>query len=162
MPLLLLAAQPSSALAQQPRTALESPAIDHEAFRDGEVTRSQSTFANWVSVCDEVRRFRQRFCSLRSRAFDKLNRPIADIVVSTADNGKPAALITIGLGMLATEPLVIATTVPAQALPPARKGGKPRQAPETVETTRLAPRLCNETGCQMFWPLSGNDILALR
>ncbi|RDJ20722.1 hypothetical protein DWE98_23615, partial [Bosea caraganae] len=69
---------------------------------------------------------------------------------------------TIGLGMLATEPLVIATTVPAQALPPARKGGKPRQAPETVETTRLAPRLCNETGCQMFWPLSGNDILALR
>lgn len=159
---LLLAVVPGVGTAQQPRTALESPAIDHEAFREGEVTRSRAVFGHWVSVCDEVKRFRQRFCSLRSRAFDTLNRPIADIVVSTADNGRPAALITTGLGMLANEPLVVATTVPARTPPRGKKGKKATQQAETVETTRLSPRLCNEVGCQMFWALTGNDIMSLR
>ncbi|HEV2512622.1 hypothetical protein [Bosea sp. (in: a-proteobacteria)] len=158
--LLVLAA--TSALAQQPRTVLESPAIDHEAFREGEVTRSRTIFGNWVSVCDEVKRFRQRFCSLRSRAFDQLNRPIADIVISTADNGRPAALITTGLGMVATEPLVIATIVPAQPTRTDRKGGRGRPRGEMLETTRLAARLCIAAGCQMFWLLTSNDIMALR
>jgi hypothetical protein len=143
--------------AQAPGGLLASPAIDYQAFRDGEVTRTQTVFGRWTAVCDEIKRFHQRFCSLRSRAFDPLNRPIADIVISTADDGHPAALITVGLGMIVGEPLVL-EPVPAEA--PKLKGKG--RAPKPPLPTRLAARLCDANGCQMFWSLTGNDIGALR
>jgi hypothetical protein len=158
LPLLLTTLSPVHA-----QTPLASPAIDYQAFREGEVQRSQAVFGSWTTVCDELKHFRQRFCSLRSRAVDQLNRPIADIVVSTADDGRPAGLITVGLGMRVDQPLVLEPAPPATVIikPKGKiKGGN--KAPQPPLPARLAARLCDAAGCQMFWPLTGEDIATLR
>lgn len=50
---LFLAVVPGSGPAQPPRTALESLAIDHEPFREGEATRSRAVFGIWVGLANE-------------------------------------------------------------------------------------------------------------
>ena len=129
-------------------SALASPAIDANLFRAGEVTRLQRDFGGWRMVCDEVKKLRQRFCSLRSFAYDSHGKPVADIVVSTADNGRPAALLTLPYGVSLTRPVAIFT---------APKGGKGKAA-----RIDMRPVMCADDGCKIVWALTGADIAALR
>ena len=141
----LCAAPPANAHAQD---ALASPAIDRDMFRAGEVARLQRDFGSWRMVCDEVKKLRQRFCSLRSLAYDSNGKPVAGIVVSTADNGRPAALLTLPYGVSLTRPVAVFTEP---------KGGKGKAA-----RIDMRPVICADDGCKIVWPLTGADIAALR
>ena len=127
---------------------MSSPAIDRDMFRAGEVTRIERDFAGWRMVCDEVKKLRQRFCSLRSLAFDARGKAVASIVVSTGDNGRPAALITLPLGITLGKKVLMTSA-----------GIKGRAAPVKLD---FNPLLCTTEGCKIIWSLTPADIDALR
>ena len=128
--------------------SIESPAIDPDLFRPGEVTRSQHDFARWRVVCDEVRKLKQKFCSLRSFGYGAGDQPLVGIVISTSDNGRPAALITLPFGTTLRQHVTLVSG-----------GIKGRVQPVKLEMT---PALCVEDGCKIIWALNNNDIMTLR
>ena len=140
--LLLVLAAPAFAQA-----AIESPAIDPDLFRPGEVLRTQSDYGRWQIVCDEVKKLKQKFCSLRTFGFDG-ERPVVSMVVSTGDNGRPAALITLPFGITLGHKVQMSSA-----------GIKGRALPVTLD---FNPVLCARDGCKIVWSLTANDITSLR
>ena len=142
--LLALLAMPASA-----QTAdIASPAIDHELFRPGEVTRSQREFGRWNIVCDEVKKLKQKFCSLRTFGFDAADQPIVGMIVSTSDNGRPAALITLPFGINLVQKITVVSN-----------GIKGKILPVKLD---LTPSLCVDDGCKFIWSLTSENIAGLR
>ena len=151
MRIVLRAAAVASALAAPPALAqsgpLATPAVDRELYREGEVKRLDETFSGWRMECDDIRRLRQRFCSMRSRVFDGRGNPVADIVISTADTGRPAALVTLAYGTVLGETVNVSLAIPGKA-------------PQLVG--RLVPLYCAAEGCKIVWQLGPATITALR
>ena len=127
---------------------MSSPAIDRDMFRAGEVTRIERDFAAWRMVCDEVKKLHQRFCSLRSLALDAQGKAVASIVVSTGDNGRPAALLTLPHGVSLTRPVAIFT--------------EPNGSKAKAGRIDTHPLTCEADGCKIIWSLTPADIDALR
>ena len=126
---------------------LATPAIDRELYREGEVKRIDRVFSGWHMECDDIRRLHQRFCSMRSRAFDGRGNPVADIVISTADTGQPAALVTLAYGTVLSETVNASLAIPGKA-------------PQLVG--KLVPLYCSAEGCKIVWQLGPATITALR
>lgn len=142
-----------TAIAGGRQAALTSPAIDPELFREGEVKRGQAAFGAWTAVCDEVPRLHQRFCSLLASFRGPQDQSVADMIVSTGDNGKPAALIRVAPDAFIGAGVRISVVL---AQPPA--GKKP---PQPVER-KLGFVGCDDRGCLAIWSISGADINALN
>ncbi len=132
---------------------LASPAVDASIYREGEVRRVTQGFGAWSTVCDEIQRLKQRFCSLKALSFDSTQRPLAEIVMSTGDNGKPAALVRVATGAH------IGSGIKIRLEPGARQ---PSKKAETPPERRLSFIGCDATSCRAVWSLSGGEISALN
>ena len=122
---------------------LASAPIDTAMFRDGEVQRSATPYGRWTLVCDAIPRLGRRFCSLRA-ASTALGAGRLDLTVSTGDDGRPAALLHLPLGLS----LPFGVHVKA-----AGQGGSERRIPIA---------LCSATACEAAWSLGAGDIAALH
>ena len=123
-----LRAQP----AQAGPSAFATEAIDRGVFKEGEVRRLEGHFRSWRIVCDEVVRLKQRFCSLSTIGADAAGRPVAGLIVSTSDEGRPAALIHLPHGVALSQGVEVVAGPPAGSAALREKapgGGKSRQAP---------------------------------
>ena len=132
---------------------LASAAVDYTLYREGEVTRATAAFGGWTVVCDEIRRLHQRFCSLKTALRDAEDHSIAEITVSTGDNGRPAALIRIALGSYIGKGLRL--WVEPVAAP---KDKNPPRLPEH----QLDLITCDTKGCTAIWSLLPAEIAALN
>ena len=124
---------------------LASAPIDTAMFRDGEVRRTADPYAAWTLVCDAIPRLGQRFCSL-SAAPVALGAASVALTVSTGDDGRPAALLRLPLG------LSLPFGVHIKPL------GSGRGEPER----RVPVALCSAASCEAVWSLGPGDIAALR
>lgn len=135
---------------------LTSVAIDPTLYRDGAITRFSGAFGAWTYVCDEVTKLKQRFCSLRSVIKSAMGIPVANLTVSTGQDGRPAGLLVMaaqqvtrfGVEVLATAPLVSSAATDAKS--------KPRPA------MRVYPASCAADICQLVWSLPPVQIDALN
>lgn len=136
--------------------ALASPAIDRTLFRDGEVKRSTGEFGAWTAVCDEIVRLKQRFCSLKASFYDASHQPIAEVLVSTGDNGRPAAMFRVALGAHIGSGVRV-------WLEPITAGGRAAAKPQPQPNSRqLDYVVCDRTLCAAVWSLGPADIKALN
>lgn len=147
---ILLCAPPVLRAEESP---LASAAVDYTLYREGEVTRATASFGGWNVVCDEIRRLHQRFCSLKTALRDAEDHSIAEITVSTGDNGRPAALIRIALGSYIGKGLRL--WVEPVATP---KSKNPSRLPEH----QLDLISCDAKGCTAIWSLLPAEISALN
>ena len=130
---------------------LTSAPIDRSIFREGAVERSQRQFGAWTLVCDEVKSLSKRFCSLATEPQDAGGQSAASLVVSTGDDGKPAALLRTPVGVNIAAGVEIAVDAPAAK-------GKP--------AARLAKRIdylsCESASCVVIWSVSPQELAALN
>ncbi len=133
-------------LVAQAAAQLASPAIDHSLYRRGAIQSSRRQFDSWLLACDQIAALHQRYCSLRTRAFDPRGVAIADVTVSTDDRGHPAALIKVAPGLLLPTRVLVSVGT-----------GKQRHV-----LARLGATACNVAGCMLVWELPPRAIAALR
>ena len=157
--LLLIAVSESHA--QSLPTPLTSPAIDPTIYRDGEVRRFSSQHGVWGVVCDEVTRLKQRFCSLRTILAGAEGTVVADVTISTGQDGRPAGLLRIAAPLVRGGNLEI-TTQPASSKPELAAKGKSMPVPSSPAKTTLKPVNCDERACTVIWTLRAEQIAALN
>ncbi len=138
----------SPALAQN----LTTPAIDATLFREGEVKRINLQFGAWSTVCDEIKRLQQRFCSLKAVIRDGQNQPVARITVSTNDKGRPAAIVHVAAGTH------IGTGAQIRINPASQKPNKTTSIPDYG----VSFISCDSQTCSAIWSLTNADINALN
>lgn len=137
---LAVLAMSAGTLAQAAELLASAP-IDTAVFRDGEVRRSATPYGRWTLVCDAIPRLGRRFCSLRA-APATLGAGTLDLTVSTGDDGRPAALLHLPLGL----------SLPFGVHVKAAGGGD----------RRIPIALCSAKACEAVWSLGAGDIAALR
>ncbi|MCL2716473.1 MAG: hypothetical protein FWD68_18375 [Alphaproteobacteria bacterium] len=157
---LLFALAGTAAVAGPPTaSSFMSPAIDRNIFREGEVQRLSGDFHSWRVVCDVVTRLNQRFCSLFGAGKDREGRALVAIVVTTTDQGQPAALLrlptNVAVGSIVEVSSVAAAEVRAHAAgkKAAKKGGA---------KLRLSVVSCDARNCMTLWKLSPEQIATLN
>jgi invasion protein IalB len=133
---------------------LATPAIDRTIYRDGQVRRSGATFGPWSVVCDEVVRLRQRFCSLETLGRDAAGAARVGLTVSTADDGKPAALLRLPFGVLLRDGVEVSVSPGA---PPPKGRAQPIDPP-----MRLQVVTCDSKACLTAWSLTASQLAALN
>jgi invasion protein IalB len=138
-------------------TTYVGPAIDRNIFREGEVRRLDARFQNWRVLCDEVPRLRQRFCSLFGEVRDRGGRAVAEIIVTTSEDGRPAAVLRLPYGTALRQGVQIS---PMQPTTQAQAKGKAPGAPS--QDVKLVLVDCSGRGCMTLWPLSRSEIGALN
>lgn len=160
------AAQPPTA---QPPPPLSSAAVDPTVYRDGEVKRFSSAHGNWIVVCDEISRLKQRFCSLRTAIVDAAGTRVAVMTVSTGQDGRPAALVDMAATHVRGGALEIAvpklTQAVAQTTPKEKTATQSKSktvAPAAASTTRLRPVSCDAGKCSLIWTLKPEQLQALN
>jgi invasion protein IalB len=164
----MLAPLASRAQPAQPGSSpFASEAIDRSVFREGEVRRFEGHFKSWRVVCDEVPRLKQRFCSLSTMGADAAGRPVAALIVSTSDEGRPAALIHLPHGVALRQGLEVVAGPPALSAELQEKApGKEKRAAKPREKPGAALKLtfpsCDAQGCMTLWNLTPAQIDALQ
>lgn len=165
---LAAALAPTACLAQTPPRfapprfappGLASPGVDADAYAPGSVRRYSERHGAWTLRCEEIARLRQRFCDLGARG--EGDGFSVSLTVTTSDAGRPAGLLQAPLGVLMTEPILVAAQPPAGATAQSRARGKRAAAPEPPKPTRLRLLSCAPTGCATVWPLAAGEIDAL-
>ena len=136
--------------AAQQANALASAPVDVTLFREGEVLRSNRVFGAWTLTCDEIPRMHQRYCSLAAPVLDAKGRSAATLVVSTGDDGRPAALLQtplgVGLGLGAQ------FSITPGGLAGAVNGKGPRE--RHIDFVR-----CDRASCAAVWTLVPEEIV---
>lgn len=130
---------------------LTSAAINAAIFKEGEIQRSQRQFGAWTLVCDEVKSLHQRFCSLYTEPQDASGAKAANLVISTGDDGKPAALLRTPVGVNIASGLQIVLDAPA---------AKGRLTP--ASTRHIDYLRCESGACVLIWRLSQAELSALN
>jgi invasion protein IalB len=146
--LLFAAVLPAAALAQQGALQLSSAPFDRSLFRDGEVRRLGGQFGRWTVVCDEITRMKQRYCSLRVLVADAAGHEVAVLDVSTGDDGRPAALLHLPLGVVLPDGVEVAGQGDAEGKKPA-------------PSRRLSIAACDMRECQAVWSFATAEFQAL-
>ena len=137
-----LVAAASGIAAAQP--LLASAPVDASVFRDGEVQRSAKLFGRWILVCDSIARLGHKFCSLRSAPVQFAGAAV-DLLVSTGDDGRPAALMRLPFGVWLPAGLTVDPLGPGHAA-----------------ARRVPVAMCGSAGCEAVWTLTAAEITALR
>ncbi|HXW19732.1 MAG TPA: invasion associated locus B family protein [Roseiarcus sp.] len=133
---------------------LATPAVDRAIYRDGQVRRTGATVGSWSVVCDEVVRLRQRFCSLEALGRDAAGAARVGLTISTADDGKPAALLRLPFGVLLDDGVEVSISPGA----PAPKG----RAQPVDPPMRLQVVTCDAKACLTAWGLTASQLAALN
>ena len=155
----VLALAASGAAAQQGQQ-LTSRAIDPALFRDGAISRFSGQHDAWRYVCDEVKQLKQRFCSLRTDVRDAAGNQLAEMTVSTGEDGRPAALLRMAARQLTEKGIDIIATPPAEKTASGKQSKKAKAA-EAAEY-RVYPAGCDGGVCQLIWTLQPDQITALN
>ncbi len=145
---LILSMHCAIVLAQAASEGFASKAIDTELFKEGEVRRVTAQYNNWQVVCDEIIRQKKRFCSLSSIGKDANGKNSISIIVSTSDDGSPAALIRLPFGISLRDGVELIT--------PKAKNIK------LQNTTKLIVPHCDAQGCMTILSLKPPQIEALN
>jgi invasion protein IalB len=159
---------PQTALAADP--PLTSRAIDPTLFRDGAVKRFSGVFEDWSYVCDDVAGLKQRFCSLRSQVMDETGTQVALLVISTGEDGRPAALLKLKANTFSPSGIEVVTVLksappPASKSPASKSGTKAPGAEKAVApamSVKVYPAACDASICQLIWTLDAAQVAALR
>jgi invasion protein IalB len=136
---------------------LATPAVDRTIYRDGEVRRMTATSGSWSVICDDVVRLRQRFCSLAALGRDAAGAARVGLTVSTADDGKPAALLRLPLGVVLRDGIEVIVSPGAQTPPAPKARAQPVEPP-----MRLQVVTCDKTACLTAWSLTPLQLAALN
>jgi hypothetical protein len=151
-----------------PASTFVSPAIDKSIFREGEVQRVSGDFQSWRVVCDVVPRLNQRFCSLFGTGKDQGGRPLVRLVVTTSDDGQPAALLHLPASV-GVKSVVEITAVPAPAQIQSNLKAKAASKKDNKKDNkkgggpqRLVVVSCDSKSCMTLWKLSPEQIGALN
>jgi invasion protein IalB len=163
----LLVAASSPVHSQSSARSLTSSAIDPTIYRDGEVRRFASVHGNWRVVCDEVTRLKKRFCSLRTSIVTKDGVAVAELTVSTGQDGRPAALLRISAPLVSGGRVEIAAPTPVaktspQKLPKATPAAQGQVKPAASPPTLLKAVSCDTQICTFIWTLRAEQIKALN
>ena len=134
---------------------LTSVAIDPALFREGAIQRFSGHEGAWGFVCDEVKQLKQRFCSMRSLVKDQDGAVIADLTISSGEDGRPAALLKMAAGRI-TEAGV---SIIPRAAPGAKGGVAKLKGPVPY---KVYPAACERGVCQLIWSLTPEHIVALN
>jgi invasion protein IalB len=136
---------------------LATPAVDRTIYRDGEVRRLSATSGSWSVICDEVVRLRQRFCSLAALGRDATGEARVGLTISTADDGKPAALLRLPFGVVLRDGIevIVSPGAPTPSAPKVR-------APPAEPSIRLQVVTCDKTACLTAWSLTPFQLAALN
>ncbi len=127
--------------------SLTSAPIDYSVYRVGEVSRVERRFEAWQLTCDEIKRLGRKFCSLRGVARADDGTIIAALTVSTDDSGRPAALFRLPFGTVLSSGMNVRR----------REASAKRRA----AVSALRPTLCDDSGCEVLWPIVAEDIRTL-
>jgi invasion protein IalB len=132
---------------------LASAPIDVSIFRDGEIKRSVEDYGGWTLSCDEVVRLRHRYCSLSAPLRVLGGAPVGTVVVSTGDDGRPAALLRLPNGLALASGVVVTFVSP--------DGGAGRHNPVNGPLTHAFVS-CDAAGCSVLWTLAAREVVALN
>jgi len=130
-------------------TAITSPAFDTSIYKDGAVAQSRRAFGNWNLVCADVNGLSRRFCNITTKAQDKTGRVFVAMLISTTDEGKPAALLSVPLFVSLKDGVEIGLN------------GKSGKLVKASKATKLQILTCQPTACSTVWPLEQTDIVKL-
>ena len=147
---LLLLAQPETALAQM-TSSVTSPAFDAKVYNENAIKQSRKTFANWSLICADVQDLNRRFCNLASLAKAADGNFFVAIVVSTTDDGKPAAVLRMPLSVSLREGVEVASSAAATKKP----------KPDKTPPRRIDFASCEQQICTSILPLMPADLAAL-
>ena len=136
---------------------LATPAVDRTIYRDGEVRRMSATSGSWSVICDDVVRLRQRFCSLVTLGRDATGAARVGLTVSTADDGKPAALLRLPFGVVLRDGIEVIVSPGATSSPAPKGRAQPAEPP-----MRLQVVTCDKTACLTAWSLTPSQLAALN
>lgn len=154
---LLLSALGAHAAEKSP--ALATPMINPGIYRDGEVQRLKGRFGDWTVTCDEIKSLKQRYCSLRSVALRNDNRGAAVVDLSTGDNGKPAALVHLPLGVSVAYGLDVEVGEASASRP--KPTGRNGAGASPGALRKLGIVSCSDRECLAVWSLNADDVRAL-
>jgi invasion protein IalB len=99
---------------------------------------------------------KQRFCSLFGEARTASGQTVAELTVSTADDGRPAALLRLPLGVRLARGVDVAAVSAPQGFGADRPGPQKRASPLRLRLLR-----CDAQGCMTLLPLTPRDIAVL-
>ena len=131
---------------------LASPPIDISMFREGEVVRTKRQFSGWSLVCDDIARLHQRYCSLSNEARDADGLVQVALIVSTGDDGRPAALLRISPGVAISSGVLLSF-----ALPSLKKQNSVESVNRRIDFVR-----CDVDACSAVWALTPKEIVGLN
>ena len=147
---ILLLAQPQTALAQM-TSSVTSPAFDAKVYNENAIKQSRKTFANWSLICADVQDLNRRFCNLASLAKAADGNFFVAIVVSTTDDGKPAAVLRMPLSVSLREGVEVASSAAATKKP----------KPDKSVARHIDFASCEQQICTSILPLKPADLAAL-
>lgn len=140
-----------------PAAELASAPVDRSLFRDGEVTNTDTVHGRWSVACEEVTRLHLRYCSLRTVVLDDRGSTAARLTVSTGDDGKPAALVDLPLGVRISSGVSI--ELGGGLAPPVRK----RQAGSAGPGQHVLQIVeCDRRACYAVWNLRAEELQLLN
>ncbi len=149
---LLLMSFVNSAKAQL-STGSTSPAFDTKLYNPDAVAQSRKEFGHWTLVCAELAGLNRRFCNLTSLAAAADGRFFVSIVVSTTDDGKPAAVLRMPLLASLREGIEVVT-----------KAVRPEKAKDKFAKTvkrHIDFVSCEQQICTSILPLQIADLAVL-
>ena len=115
--------QAASATAEM-NASVTSPAFDAKIYKADAVKNTTKTFANWSLICADVRDLSRRFCNLSSIAKSPGDNFFVAIVVSTTDEGKPAALVRVPLSISLREGVDVSSVSSGKKAKPSFAGAR--------------------------------------
>ena len=116
-----------------------------------------ATSGSWSVICDDVVRLRQRFCSLVTLGRDATGAARVGLTVSTADDGKPAALLRLPFGVVLRDGIEVIVSPGATSSPAPKGRAQPAEPP-----MRLQVVTCDKTACLTAWSLTPSQLAALN
>lgn len=131
---------------------LASAPLDASMFREGELVRSAQAFGAWTLTCDTVVKLQKKYCSLSIQADDADGKIAVGLVVSTGDDGRPAALLRTASGVVISGGVTVAMKPPEGA-----KRKKHDSFSRQVDFVR-----CDKATCSAIWTLAPDEIAGLN
>ena len=131
---------------------LTSAPLDPTMFREGELVRSAQGFGAWTLTCDTVIKLQKKYCSLSLQAHDAEGKLAVGLIVSTGDDGRPAALLRTPPGVAIVGGVTVAMKPPEGA----------KRKPHDSFSRRVDFVRCDPATCSAIWSLAPDEIAGLH
>lgn len=126
--------------------------LDPSMFRDGELVRSAQPFGAWTLTCETAVKLQKKYCSLSIEGNDADGKTAVGLIVSTGDDGRPAALLRTASGVAISGGVTVAMRPP--------EGTK--RKPHDSFSRRVDFVSCDKATCSAVWSLAPDEIAGLN